>query len=45
MRTSPPKEIYWGTTIYCSKENKTKLKAKVKTDGALVNNFRELVGV
>jgi hypothetical protein len=28
---SPPKEIYWGPTIYCSKQNKIKLKAKVKT--------------
>jgi hypothetical protein len=28
---SPPKEICWGPTIYCSKQNKTKLKAKVKT--------------
>jgi hypothetical protein len=27
---SPPKEIYWGPTIYCSKQNKRKLKAKVK---------------
>jgi hypothetical protein len=29
--TSPPKEICWGPTIYCSKQNKRKLKAKVKT--------------
>jgi hypothetical protein len=28
---SSPKEICWGATIYCSKQNKTKLKAKVKT--------------
>jgi hypothetical protein len=28
---SPPKEICWGPTIYCSKKNKRKLKAKVKT--------------
>jgi hypothetical protein len=27
---SSPKEIYWGPTIYCRKQNKTKLKAKVK---------------
>jgi hypothetical protein len=27
---SPPKEICWGPTIYCSKQNKRKLK-KVKT--------------
>jgi hypothetical protein len=26
-----PKEIFWGPTIYCSKQNKRKLKAKVKT--------------
>jgi hypothetical protein len=26
-----PKEICWGPTIYCSKQNKRKLKAKVKT--------------
>jgi hypothetical protein len=25
------KEIFWGPTIYCSKQNKTKLKTKVKT--------------
>jgi hypothetical protein len=33
MKTSksPPKEICWGPTIYCSKQNKTKLKNKVKT--------------
>jgi hypothetical protein len=29
MSTSPPKEICWGTTIYYSKQNKRKLKAKV----------------
>jgi hypothetical protein len=28
---SPPKEICWGPTIYCSKQNKRKLKAKGKT--------------
>jgi hypothetical protein len=28
---SPPKEICWGPTIYYSKQNKIKLKAKVKT--------------
>jgi hypothetical protein len=28
---SSPKEICWGPTIYCRKQNKTKLKAKVKT--------------
>jgi hypothetical protein len=28
---SPPKEICRGPTIYCSKQNKRKLKAKVKT--------------
>jgi hypothetical protein len=26
-----PKEIFWGPTIYCSKQNKIKLKTKVKT--------------
>jgi hypothetical protein len=30
-KVSPPKGISWGTTIYCSKQNKTKLKTKVKT--------------
>jgi hypothetical protein len=25
------KEICWGPNIYCSKQNKTKLKTKVKT--------------
>jgi hypothetical protein len=25
---SSPKEICWGPTIYCSKQNKRKLKAK-----------------
>jgi hypothetical protein len=29
--TSPPREIFWGPTIYCSKQNKIKLKTKVKT--------------
>jgi hypothetical protein len=29
--TSPPKEICWGPTIYCIKQNKRKLKTKVKT--------------
>jgi hypothetical protein len=29
--TSPPKENCWGPTIYCSKQNKRKLKTKVKT--------------
>jgi hypothetical protein len=28
---SSPKEISWGPTIYYSKQNKRKLKAKVKT--------------
>jgi hypothetical protein len=28
---SSPKEICWGPTIYCSKQNKRKLKIKVKT--------------
>jgi hypothetical protein len=27
---SSTKEICWGPTIYCSKQNKRKLKAKVK---------------
>jgi hypothetical protein len=27
---SSPKENYWSPTIYCSKQNKRKLKAKVK---------------
>jgi hypothetical protein len=31
MSTSPLKEICWGPTIYCSKQKKKKLKAKVKT--------------
>jgi hypothetical protein len=26
-----PKKNCWGPTIYCSKQNKIKLKAKVKT--------------
>jgi hypothetical protein len=30
MSKSPPKEICWGPTIYCSKQNKIKLKSKVK---------------
>jgi hypothetical protein len=30
-KVSPPKEICWGPTTYCSKQNKTKLKTKVKT--------------
>jgi hypothetical protein len=28
---SSPKEICWDPTIYNSKQNKTKLKAKIKT--------------
>jgi hypothetical protein len=28
---SYPKEICWGPTIYCSTQNKRKLKAKVRT--------------
>jgi hypothetical protein len=28
---SSPKEIYWGPTIYYNKQNKTKLKEKIKT--------------
>jgi hypothetical protein len=28
---SSPKEICWGLTIYCRKQNKIKLNAKVKT--------------
>jgi hypothetical protein len=28
---SSPKEICWCPTIYYSKQNKTKLKAKIKT--------------
>jgi hypothetical protein len=27
---SSPKEICWGPTIYCSKQKKRKLKAKIK---------------
>jgi hypothetical protein len=27
---SPPRENCWGPTIYCRKQNKIKLKAKVK---------------
>jgi hypothetical protein len=30
-KTTSPKEIFWGPTIYCSKQNKTKLKTKDKT--------------
>jgi hypothetical protein len=30
-KATSPKEIFWGQTIYCSKQNKTKLKTKVKT--------------
>jgi hypothetical protein len=30
-KATSPKEICWGPTIYCSKQNKRKLKAKVKT--------------
>jgi hypothetical protein len=29
-KATSPKEICWGPTIYCSKQNK-KLKSKVKT--------------
>jgi hypothetical protein len=29
--TTSPKDICWGPTIYCSKQNKRKLKVKVKT--------------
>jgi hypothetical protein len=28
---SPPKKNCWGPTIYYSKQNKRKLKAKIKT--------------
>jgi hypothetical protein len=28
---SSPKETCWGPTIYCSEQNKGKLKAKIKT--------------
>jgi hypothetical protein len=28
---SSPKEKCWGPNIYCSKQNKRKLKAKIKT--------------
>jgi hypothetical protein len=31
ISVSSPKEIHWGPTIYYSKQNKRKLKAKVKT--------------
>jgi hypothetical protein len=27
---SSPKETSWGPTIYCSKQNKIKLKTKIK---------------
>jgi hypothetical protein len=27
-KATSPKEIFWGPTIYCSKQNKTKLKTK-----------------
>jgi hypothetical protein len=27
-KTTSPKGICWGPTIYCSKQNKTKLKTK-----------------
>jgi hypothetical protein len=30
-KETSPKEICWGPTIYCSKQNQTKLKNKVKT--------------
>jgi hypothetical protein len=30
-KATSPKQIFWGPTIYCSKQNKTKLKTKVKT--------------
>jgi hypothetical protein len=29
-KVSSPKEICWDPTIYCSKQNKIKLKTKVK---------------
>jgi hypothetical protein len=29
-KATSPKEICWGPTIYCSKQNKIKLKTKVK---------------
>jgi hypothetical protein len=28
---SSPKETCWGPTIYCRKQNKRKLEAKIKT--------------
>jgi hypothetical protein len=31
-KATSPKEIWWGPTIYCRKQNKTKLKTK--TTGA-----------
>jgi hypothetical protein len=30
-KATSPKEICWGPTIYFSKQNKTKMKTKVKT--------------
>jgi hypothetical protein len=30
-KATSPKEVCWGTTIYCNKQNKTKLKTKDKT--------------
>jgi hypothetical protein len=30
-KATSQKEICWGPTNYCSKQNKTKLKTKVKT--------------
>jgi hypothetical protein len=27
-KATSPKEIYWGPNIYCSKQNKTKIKTK-----------------
>jgi hypothetical protein len=30
-KATSPKEICWGPTIYCSKQNKIKLKTKYKT--------------
>jgi hypothetical protein len=29
-KETSPKQICWGPTIYCSKQNKTKLKTKNK---------------
>jgi hypothetical protein len=28
-KATSPKEIFWGPTIYCSKQNETKLKTKI----------------